>query len=210
MAEPCREPWFALGLNACVSAFFSPLYGDLSRYFPFHGFVERLRSSLTAHHDQANCRGCDFLGRICGASKAKAMIRNFCGHNGMILLFKNLPDSDAWQSLWWITFLFQVCSRVVGASRIDWSNISVLQIWGFALKEWFDIVFLLCDEDDGSTRVLVNDVIKEVQVSMQQRGYPPVHVQKMDIRPRRNNSFRSQDEIQAQVPFRTSRLRIQG
>ena len=86
----------------------------------------------------------------------------------------------------------------------------VLQIWGFALKEWFDIVFLLCDEDDGSTRVLVNDVIKEVQVSMQQRGYPPVHVQKMDIRPRRNNSLRSQEEIQAEVPFRTSRLRIQG
>lgn len=116
------------------------------RHFPFHGFVEGLRSSLRAHHDQANCRGCDFLGRICGASKAKAMIKNFCGHNGMILVFKNLPYSD-----------------------------------------------------DGSTQVLVNDVIKEVQVSMQQRGYPPVHVQKMDIRPCRNNSFRWQDEIQAEV-----------
>jgi len=116
------------------------------RHFPFHGFVERLRSSLTAHHDQANCRGCDFLGRICGASKAKAMIKNICGHNGMILVFKNLPHSV-----------------------------------------------------DGSTRVLVNDVIKEVQLSMQQRGYPPVHVQKIDIRPRRNNSHRWQDEIQAEV-----------
>ena len=56
----------------------------------------------------------------------------------------------------------------------------------------------------------MNDVIKEVQVSMQQRGYPPVHVQNMDVRPCRNNSLRWQDEIQAEVPFGTSRLRIRS
>ena len=34
-----------------------------------------------SHHDQLNCKGCDLLGRCCGASQSKYIARSFCGFN---------------------------------------------------------------------------------------------------------------------------------
>ncbi|CAK9077551.1 LEAF RUST 10 DISEASE-RESISTANCE LOCUS RECEPTOR-LIKE PROTEIN KINASE-like 1.4 (Probable receptor-like serine/threonine-protein kinase LRK10L-1.4), partial [Durusdinium trenchii] len=45
------------------------------RHLPFHGIIELVKTRRQrAHHDQRHCRGCDFLGRMCGASKTKSVV----------------------------------------------------------------------------------------------------------------------------------------
>eukprot|EP00435_Cladocopium_sp_Y103_P018539 s4211_g4.t1 len=70
---------------------------EILQHLPFHGIVELLKSSGRSHHDQKHCRGCDFLGRLCGASKTRSIVRTqLCGHEKSKLILKGLPyDQDA-------------------------------------------------------------------------------------------------------------------
>ena len=71
-------------IRASLSETFLLLYASIERvasteerlrHLPFHGIIELVKTRRQrAHHDQRHCRGCDFLGRMCGASKTKSVV----------------------------------------------------------------------------------------------------------------------------------------
>ncbi|CAL1169471.1 unnamed protein product [Cladocopium goreaui] len=103
---------------------------EILQHLPFHGIVELLKSGGRSHHDQKHCRGCDFLGRLCGASRTRSVVRTqVCGHEKSKLILKGLPyDQDAQNWARAADIIRQVereVQRHDSSVALEWSEIEI-------------------------------------------------------------------------------------
>lgn len=84
-------------MGLIVTTVYASTQMERLRHLPFHGIIELVKTRRQrAHHDQRHCRGCDFLGRMCGASKTKSVVEmKVLRHGRSKLILRGLPaDQD--------------------------------------------------------------------------------------------------------------------